>query len=58
METTCGDALCINGKNEQHNRRIHIIFIAGIPDINQHEKIIVVQQKNQLKYIDAKFTVP
>ena len=38
METTGGDASCINGKNEIHNRSIHNMVIEVLLDGNQHEK--------------------
>ena len=37
METTGGDASCLNGNNEIHNRNIRNIVISGILDINHHE---------------------
>ena len=37
IETTGGDASCINGKNEIHNRIIHNIVISILIGINKHE---------------------
>ena len=37
METNGGDASWLNGKNEQHNRRIYNISRAGLLYSNQHE---------------------
>ena len=37
METTCGDASWINGKNKQHNRIIHNMIKVGLIGGNQHK---------------------
>ena len=39
MENTGGNASLINGKNERHNRSIHVIVRSDLADSNQHEKI-------------------
>ena len=36
MENNCGDASCINGKNEPHNIRINSMVISVLLDSNQH----------------------
>ena len=53
METTGGDASWINGNNERHNRSIHNMKRAGLPDSNQHEINGAVQQKNKQRSIDG-----
>ena len=35
METTGGDASCLNGKNERHNRNIHNMVRSGLLDSNK-----------------------
>ena len=37
METTGGDVSWLNINNEQHNRSIHSMVIAGLLNRNQHE---------------------
>ena len=37
METTGGDAYCLNVKYERHNRSIHNMVITALIDSNQHE---------------------
>ena len=53
METTGGGVSWINGKNERHNRIIHIMVREDLLDSNQHEKNGAVQQKYQQKFIDV-----
>ena len=37
LKTTSGDASCLNGNNESHNRSIHNMVISDLLGINQHE---------------------
>ena len=39
METTGGDELWINEKNEKYNIRTHNMVISGLIDSNQHGKM-------------------
>ena len=57
METTGGDASCLNGNNEKHNRNIHNMVISGLLDSNQHAKNGALQQRHNQNSIEAKYTV-
>ena len=51
METTGGDASCLNGNNELCNRSIHNMVREGLLDSNQYEINGVV------KSIDSNYTL-
>ena len=36
MENTGGDASCLNGKNEWHNKIIHNMVMSGLLDSNKY----------------------
>ena len=55
-ETTGGDASWLNGKNERHNKSIHIVVREGLLESNQHKKNVTVQYRhwNNYKYVNYK----
>ena len=57
METTGGDASCLNGNNEKHNRSIHNMVISGLLDSNQHAKNGSLKKRHKNNPMDEKSTV-